>query len=304
MSFRPSLIALVAIAALAAATAWAADPPAAGQKEDKPSAAPADGKDATAPAAAVAQDQDDEDLEPSRTQPDFTLITLPTTLRLPRYKSAFRVTHRFSRPLGQGDFGDLVNDFFGFDSSALIGLEFRFSLMRGAQVGIYRTSDKTIEFFAQYDIVRQSDEMPVGLAAFGTVEGVDNFREQYSPGIGVIVSRSISDRLALYAEPLFVGNTSPLPEELTLDNSTFMVGLGARLRVARSTYVVGEWTPRAAGFDPGVDHKTFALEKRVGGHIFQVNLSNSFGSTLGQVARGGFSDDDWHIGFNISRKFF
>ena len=30
-------------------------------------------------------------------EPDFTLISLPTALRLPQFKSAFRVTHRFVR---------------------------------------------------------------------------------------------------------------------------------------------------------------------------------------------------------------
>ena len=58
-------------------------------------------------AAAPAAQQpppDDPDRDFSPTQPDFTIVTLPTTLRLPKFKSAFRVTHRFSRPLGQGDF--------------------------------------------------------------------------------------------------------------------------------------------------------------------------------------------------------
>jgi hypothetical protein len=27
-------------------------------------------------------------------------------------------------------------------------------------------------------------------------------------------------------------------------------------------------------------------------------------ATFGQLARGGFDNDDWHLGFNISRKFF
>lgn len=40
---------------------------------------------------------DDPDLDLSFEQPDFSLVTLPTTLRLPRYKSAFRMTHRFNR---------------------------------------------------------------------------------------------------------------------------------------------------------------------------------------------------------------
>src|ERR1043165_5687802 len=69
-------------------------------------------------------------------QPDFTLAALPTTLRMPAHKLAFRVTHRFTRSLGRGDFGDLLNDFFGFDSGAQIGLELRYGLMPGLQVGV------------------------------------------------------------------------------------------------------------------------------------------------------------------------
>ena len=81
----------------------------------------------TAPAPRV---QDDPDLDFNFAQPDFTLITLPTTLRLPRFKSQFRVTHRFGRPLGAGDFGDLAGDLFGLDTGAVIGLEYRFGIMR------------------------------------------------------------------------------------------------------------------------------------------------------------------------------
>ena len=85
-----------------------------------------------------AQD-DDPDRDINFAQPDFTLLALPTTLRVPRHKSAFRVTHRFGRPLGAGDFGDLLEDLFGLDNGAVIGLEYRFGLFRGAQVGIHRT---------------------------------------------------------------------------------------------------------------------------------------------------------------------
>ena len=53
-----------------------------------------------------------------------------------------------------------------------------------------------------------------------------------------------------------------------------------------------------------MDVPGFLLEKLVGGHVFQVNFSNSVGTTLSQVARGGTSNDDWYLGFNISRKFW
>jgi hypothetical protein len=247
--------------------------------------------------------EDDPDMDPNPAQPDFTTINLPTTLRLPRHKSAFRVTHRFARPLGSGDFGSLLEDFFGFDSGAQIGLEYRFGLFSGLQTGIHRTSDRTIEFFGQYDLLGRN-EGPLDLAILATVDGTNNFRDSRSPAFGAIVSRQFGERGAVYATPMWVHNSNLLPEELVEENDTFLVGLGARVRIRPTVYVLGEYTPRVGGYKPGVNLASFGIEKRAGGHSFQLNFSNGFGTTMGQIARGGLENDDWFIGFNISRKFF
>lgn len=251
---------------------------------------------------AAAQDPDDAVL--SLAEPDSTLLSLPTGLRLPTFKSAFRVTHRFLRPLGAGDFGDLASDLFGIDSGAQIGLEYRFAIVPGGQIGIYRTSDKTIEFFGKYGVVRQDRQLPVDVAVLAAVEGTNNFRDRYSPSLGAIVSRRISDVAALYVEPIWVHDSNVLPISPADHTDTFMIGLGARVRIRDTVYLVGEASPRAAGYKPGVTHGSFGIEKRVGGHMFQLNFSNSFGTTLGQVARGGQVGDNWYLGFNITRKFF
>jgi hypothetical protein len=47
---------------------------------------------------------------------------------------------------------------------------------------------------------------------------------------------------------------------------------------------VGSWTPRVSGFGPGVSVKTFAVEKRLRGRVFQLNLSNSLGTTMAKMA--------------------
>jgi len=65
--------------------------------------------------------------ETNPAEPDFTLVNLPTALRLPRHRLAFRISHRFARPLGEGDFGDLLGDFFGLDGGAQIGMGLRFA---------------------------------------------------------------------------------------------------------------------------------------------------------------------------------
>src|SRR5688500_19462917 len=64
----------------------------------------------------AAQD-DDPDRDPNDSQPDFYVATLNTNLRLPEGAWNFRLTHRFTTPLGQGDFGDLAGRLFGLDRS-------------------------------------------------------------------------------------------------------------------------------------------------------------------------------------------
>ena len=118
------------------------------------------------------------------------------------------------------------------------------------------------------------------------------------------ISRTLGSRGAVYVEPIWVNNSNPEPEELVDDNNTFLVGLAARVRLRPTVYLVGEVAPRVSGYDPGVTHGTFGIEKRAGGHTFQLNFSNGFATTMGQLARGGFTNDDWYLGFNISRKFF
>jgi len=289
---------------LCALLAFSVPRTAAAQEQDpvqQPPAPPSSTQPAQ-PAQAPPETSDpDRRLDPL--QPDFNLAALPTTLRLPKHKMAFRVTHRFTRSLGSGDFGDLLNDFFGFDSAAQIGLELRYGLLPGTQIGVHRTSDKTIEIFGQQNLMQQKpDGRPLGLDVIATFEGLDNMKAQKLGAVGVLVSRKVAKVAALYVEPIFVANTNPND---TGDNNTTMIGLGARVRIRPAMYLVGEVTPRLSGYRPGVNQGSFGLEGRAGGHTFQINFSNGFGTTLGQLAsRGGITADSWYIGFNISRKFF
>jgi hypothetical protein len=295
MPMRRSVLVLITILAFSM-PAFASDQAGAGQAAAAPAGAAA-GQGQVAP-------EDDPDLDIDPLQPDFTLITLPTTLRMPRMKSSFRVTHRFLRSLGQGDFGSLLEDFFGIDSGAAIGLEYRLGIMRGTYVGVRRTNNRTIEFQAEHNLLSQRDSRPVGLSAFASIDGTNNFRDSYTPALGVAISRTLGRAGTVYVDPMWVNNSNPLPSQLADDNNTFLVGLGTRLRIRPSLYLVGEIVPRVAGFDPGVNYASFGIEKLLGGHVFQLNFSNGFGTTMGQIARGGTSNDDWYLGFNISRKFY
>ena len=101
--------------------------------------------------------------------------------------------------------------------------------------------------------------------------------------LGAVVSRRIGKHAAFYVEPIWVNNTNPLPKQLVDHNDTFMIGLGTRIRVRPTVYVVMEASPRVAGYEPGITHGGFAIEKHAGGHQFQLNFSDSFATTMGHI---------------------
>jgi uncharacterized beta barrel domain-containing protein DUF5777 len=244
---------------------------------------------------------DDDDSAPVLAEPDFRVLNLPSTLRLPRHGSNFQLTHRFNGNLREGSLGGNAGSLFGLDQGAAVGFEYRFGIARHLQAAAYRTAiDKTFQFYGKYDAVRQGASIPVSLSALISVEGADNFQERYSPAVGLVVSRMAADRLALYATPVWVHNTAAL---LNVDRDTVLVGIGGRVRVSSTVYVVAEVAPRTSGYRPDKAAYGFALEKRAGGHMFQLNFNNGQGTTLGQIARGGFPDS-LYLGFNLARKFF
>ena len=255
-------------------------------------------------AAAAAQQApaaDEDDAAPVAAEPDFRVINLPSALRLPRHASNFQLTHRFNGNLGRGSLGGNAGNLFGLDQGAAVGFEYRFGIARHLQAAVYRTAvDKVFQFYTKYDAVRQGDSLPVSLSALVSVEGSDNFQERYSPALGVVVSRMAGDRLAVYATPIWVHNTAAL---LNIDRDTFFVGIGGRVRVSSTVYVVAEVAPRASGYSPDKAAYGFGVEKRAGGHLFQINFNNGQGTTFGQLARGGFPNS-LYLGFNLARKFF
>jgi hypothetical protein len=243
----------------------------------------------------------DDDAAPVLAEPDFRVLNLPSTLRLPRHGSNFQLTHRFNGNLRRGSLSGNAGNLFGLDQGAAVGFEYRFGVARHLQASVYRTAiDKVFQFYGKYDPVRQEGSMPVSLSALVSVEGADNFQERYSPALGVVVSRMAGERFAVYATPLWVHNTAAL---LNIDRDTVAVGVGGRVRVSATVYVVAEAMPRVGGYRPDKPAYGFGIEKRAGGHLFQLNFNNGQGTTFGQLARGGFANS-FYLGFNLARKFF
>jgi hypothetical protein len=270
------------------------------------------------PAASVAQDDDDAALDPA--EPDFVVVNLPTTLRLPLFKSNFRLTHRFAGNLRNGTFGQQAGNLFGIDQGAIIGFEYRFAVARHAEAAFYRSGfEKTIQLYGKYDALQQRRSMPVSISALVSIEGTDNFQDKYAPAVGVVISRRVGSRFAGYITPMWAHNTAASLEAITHDHDagahtesaeashvhrdTTYVGLGGRVRFANSAYVAAEVAVRAQGYAPDEPGYGVSLEKRVGAHMFSLTFTNTFATTFAQLARGGAANS-LVLGFNHGRKFF
>ena len=81
---------------------------------------------ANASPVAAAQSTTDDDGALDLAEPDFTVVNIPTTLRLPLHKGNFHLTHRFNGNLRLGSFGEQASELFGLDRGATIGFEFRY----------------------------------------------------------------------------------------------------------------------------------------------------------------------------------
>jgi len=116
---------------------------------------------------------------------------LRPTASVAALQGAVRVTHRFGR-LSRGQLREPRVRFFSLDSSAQIGLEYRFR----AHCGEPRGGDlphqrSTIELFVEHDIMQQSAARPIALSAFAAADGTKQLPRQYSPALGAIVSRKV-----------------------------------------------------------------------------------------------------------------
>ena len=264
------------------------------------------------PTAGAASDEVD-DVTPDPLEPDFSLATLPTTLRLPRGRFAFRLTHRFSRPLDGGPgYGNLAEDFFGLDSPAIIGLELRYGLLPGTQIGIYRGNNKNIQTFVRQSVIRSRGDRGLGLDIQASLEGLNNLRDGHAGSLAVILSTRLGGRAVLYAQPTLVGNVDRpgrfhppfvFGGEDGADDRTFMLGLGGRLRVRPTVYVVGEYVPRVDGFRGEIYDRpavSIGVQKSTYRHTFELALSTAEPMTTAQYTVNG--TDTFRIGFNIYRK--
>ena len=164
----------------------------------------------------------------------------------------------------------------------------------------------------RYDACAQGDALPVGLSITGSIEGLANFHQNYQPGFAVTVSRTRRRRARTLRD---ARRSSPTPAPPTRSPGTRITIMATSWETSTSTTVTTARPSSAsapasgsgrrlrrrrvlaacAGHDPGRGTWGVAIEKQTAGHTLQLNFTNSFGTTLGEIARGG-SPHDVYLG--------
>ncbi len=238
------------------------------------------------------------------------LINLPTTQPIGKKEVLFRVSHRFFPPVSEG-----YDEYFGLNGPAniLIGLGYGITDNLGVGFG-HSNFNHEWELAVQWRILEQGQRwsfpISVSLRASGSLitqksddESVvrsENFKSNWQ----LMLSRQFTNALSLLVVPSFSTNTYYLD---SLTENTFALGTGARFMFMEDISVVGEWVPVLSGYKFRHNGWGLGLEYKVGGHVFHVFISNSYGLTTDQYITGGnlnIKDNEYRLGFNIYRTFW
>ncbi len=245
------------------------------------------------------------------TKPAFwgtRLINLPTTHSIGKGEVLFRISHRYYPSTTEG-----YDSFYGLDGPAVILLSLGYGFSDNFSLTLARTKlDKEVELSMKWVLFRQEkSKMPLSAAlniGGSLVTQSQPDRDVFDAdnmkfNIQAILSYQLSDSLSFALVPAYSSNTNhwgPSPE------GTLALGTGGRFMVFNDFSIIWEWNPVLSGYKANSHGWALGIEKKVGGHVFQVFLLNSVGLTSSQFLPGGdlrLQDGDFRIGFNIFRLF-
>jgi hypothetical protein len=231
-----------------------------------------------------------------------TLINLPSQRVLNPGGWEIRFTHRFSTPINAGD----AHDLWGLDSSADVGIGLSYAPVRNLQFALYRT-DVLDDFEAsvKYAAIRQ-DRLPFSASVRA---GVDvrterNVEDRTSAFAQVVLARQFGQKAEVFVIPTYVTNAD-------LFDTAFNTPVGVAWTVRPALSLILEIIPENTDLPDDVDSSlgwTVGLKRAIGGHWFEVLLSNTRATHVDQYVPStflgqGLAAGDIHLGFNIERRF-
>jgi hypothetical protein len=245
------------------------------------------------------------------------LLSLPSPNIQPYGMWELRFSHRFNQSLSSGGFSDQVHSLFGLDTNADVVFAVSRAVRPNLQLSLARSNtNDTLEVAAKYAALEQSATLPLSLTLRG---GTDwrterNLEDRSSFFAQAMVSHQFGRKAEVFALPTFVTKAGRAVSGETsgaLFDTAFNVPVGVAWMIRPQLALVAEIVPPNGDLpdDRSADFGwAFGIKRAVGGHWFEILLTNSQATTVDQYATTTFQgtpldSGDVRLGFNIERRF-
>ena len=274
---------------------------------------------------------------------DYHLINVPTPKPIVKGSLNLFFTHRFSEPLRP--IRDTADTLLGLDSFAVSSLGLTYGITDRLYISAYRSPlcqrglCRTIEIGLGYHLLDEAGKSPVALSAYASIEGNDNFTEEYTYNLQAMLGRSVTKYVHVFFSPALHLNANgqhrfnPIPSNFFppalvansfhLPKNAASFGFGINIGIRPSWSVNFEYTPRigfklgrvvptfnnlgqvTGFFNTSIAEIGFGLEKRIGRHSFALTFSNTQTTTTSRYNSSNLvlPHNKFIIGFNVYRRF-
>ena len=244
------------------------------------------------------------------------LLTLPSSHMAADGTWEVKFSHRFNQSLSDGSFSDQLHSLFGLDTNADVTFGASYAMRRDLQLSLARSNtNDTFEAAAKYIVLQQAPAVPLTFAVRGGVDwrSERDLEDRTSFFVQGIVSRRFG-KAEVFALPTFVTNSG---RAVTGDTSgalfdhAFNVPVGVTYFFRTPLAVVAEVIPPNGDLPDAMNGDfgwSLGIKRAIGGHWFEVLLTNSQGTTVDQYISStfqgaGLDAGDVKLGFNIERRF-
>lgn len=242
------------------------------------------------------------------------LLTLPSSHIPAEGTWEVRFMHRFNQSI---DEGEAIHSLFGLDSGANVVIGGSYVVTPRLQLSLTRSNVlDTFEASGKYVMFQQARAIPFTAtlragAALRTEEGLEDRSSYFAQAI---LSREFGGRFGIYAVPTFVtdaGRAADADTSQALFQHAFNVPVGIAYMFRPGLSLVAEVLPPNRDLPEDLDSDlgwAVGLKRALGGHYFEVLLTNSNATSVDQYVTGtyqggGLRSGDIQLGFNIERRF-
>jgi hypothetical protein len=283
------------------------------------------------------------DFDKSEEPYDYRVVNIPTPKNIPKHSWNIVFTHRFTQPVKP--LRESARNLLGLDSFGIASFGLIYGVTDKLYVQAYRSPVcqkglcRDIEIGAGYNWIAMDKESPIGLTTYASIEGNDNFTEEYTYNLQAMLSARVGKRLYLFFSPAVHLNANgqrrfdprssdffppaPIAATFHLPTHGASFGFGASFLITPNVAALFDFTPRA-GFKLGQVHPVFGpnfqiigftneshptmgfgVQRTIGKHAFTLTFSNTQTTTTSRYNSSNLvlKPKDFTIGFNLSRRF-